>query len=446
MFLDFYGLEQQPFGVTPDPAYLYPSRTHREALGALRAGIEEGRGFFSLIAEPGMGKTTLLYQLMEDLRERARSVYLFQTQCDTREFFQYLLSELGADSSGAGVVAMHQKLNEILFAEMMSGRRFVLVVDEAQNLREPVLETVRLLSNYETWHTKLLQIVLAGQPPLEQKLCDPRLAQLRQRIAVRCHLEPLSAEETAAYIAHRLRVAGYTGPPLFSPEAYQAIAEFGHGIPRLVNHLCFQALAAAQARALRTISPEIVEEVAAQPSLEPAEVQPEPARVAPPAASPITYQPLREYAFLRGAFRPFLIAAILLLLALFSSLLRVAQPWQETAAALFLGRPASLSAPAISSGPAPVVYSADPYDNSAGQVLTVAAKSRQTIEEICRAYAGRCDGQILGQIAALNPELKDVARLEAGQLIRLPLPRGSLRKGAEIQAPGRSSTAPTRAE
>src|SRR5271167_3633860 len=134
VFLDFYGLRQQPFGVTPDPAYLYPSRTHSEALAALSAGISEGRGFFALVAEPGMGKTTLLYRLLESLRDSARTAYLFQTQCDKREFFQYVLGELGVDTRGLGVVALHNKLNEVLFAELLQGKRFVLVVDEAQNL------------------------------------------------------------------------------------------------------------------------------------------------------------------------------------------------------------------------------------------------------------------------------------------------------------------------
>ena len=170
MFLDFYGLREQPFGVTPDPAYLYPSRTHCEALDSLTEAILGDRGFLALIAEPGMGKTTLLHQVLEGLRDNARSVFLFQTQCNSREFFEYLMNELGVDPAGMGIVAMHKRLNEILFAEMLAGRRFVLIIDEAQNLDESVLETVRLLSNFETPHAKLMQIVLAGQPQLSEKL------------------------------------------------------------------------------------------------------------------------------------------------------------------------------------------------------------------------------------------------------------------------------------
>ncbi len=259
MFLDFYHLHQQPFGVTPDPAYLYPSRTHCEALDSLTEGILGGRGFLALIAEPGMGKTTLLYQVLEGLRDRARAAYLFQTQCNSREFFQYLLSELGVDSTGMGLVAMHNKLNEMLFAEMLVGRRFVLIVDEAQNLDDSVLETIRLLSNFETSHTKLLQIVLAGQSQLGEKLQQKQLAQLLQRITVVKHLEALSLEETAGYIRHRLKVAGHCGEALFEPEAVALIAERSQGIPRNINKICFDALLEAHAQGCRTVSPDIVE-------------------------------------------------------------------------------------------------------------------------------------------------------------------------------------------
>jgi N-acetylmuramoyl-L-alanine amidase/type II secretory pathway predicted ATPase ExeA len=259
MFLDFYHLREQPFGVTPDPAYLYPSRTHCEALDSLTEGILGGRGFLALIAEPGMGKTTLLYQLLEGLRDTARAAFLFQTQCNSREFFQYLLSELEVDSTGMGLVAMHNKLNEMLFAEMLAGKRFVLIVDEAQNLDDSVLETIRLLSNFETSNTKLLQIVLAGQPQLEEKLGQRRLAQLLQRITVVKHLEALSPEETASYIRHRLKVAGHCGEALFEPEALALVAERSQGVPRSINKICFHALMEAHAEGRCAVSPDIVE-------------------------------------------------------------------------------------------------------------------------------------------------------------------------------------------
>ena len=259
MFLDFYHLHQQPFGVTPDPAFLYPSQTHCQALDSLTEGILGGWGFLALIAEPGMGKTTLLYQVLEGLRDKARAAFLFQTQCNSREFFQYLLSELGVDATGMGLVAMHNKLNEMLFAEMLAGRRFVLIVDEAQNLDDSVLETIRLLSNFETSNTKLLQIILAGQSQLGEKLGQKRLAQLLQRIAVVTQLEALSPEETAGYIRHRLKVAGHCGEALFEPEALALIAERSQGVPRNINRICFNALREAYAQESHTVSPDIVE-------------------------------------------------------------------------------------------------------------------------------------------------------------------------------------------
>ena len=248
MLLDFYGLREQPFGMTPDPAYLYGSPTHVGALAALSFGIQDSRGFLALIAEPGMGKTTLLYQLLEELRDSARTVFVFQTQCDSRELFQYILQDLNINTQGMGLVAMHNKLNEVLFETMFARKRFVLVVDEAQNLKNSVLETVRLLSNFETHHTKLVQIVLAGQPKLAAKLAQPQLSQLRQRIAVLSHLEPLTAAETAHYVDHRLKVAGYCGKPLFEPSVVSLIAQGSRGIPRNINNICYSSLLLAYVR------------------------------------------------------------------------------------------------------------------------------------------------------------------------------------------------------
>jgi type II secretory pathway predicted ATPase ExeA/HSP20 family molecular chaperone IbpA len=260
MFLDFYALSEQPFGVTPDPAYLYLSRTHSHVLAALQSGIQADRGFMALIAESGMGKTTLLYRLIEELHDSARTVFLFQTQCDSREFFGYVLSELGIETSGMDIASMHKKLNEVLFSEMLAGRRFVLIVDEAHNLEAPVLETIRLLSDFETTHSKLVEIVLAGQPLLAKKLARPGLAQLRQRIAILNRLERLGAEETACYIEHRLKIAGYSGDALFTPEALAVVAKQNQGIPRKINNICFNALLLGEARKERTISAEIAQE------------------------------------------------------------------------------------------------------------------------------------------------------------------------------------------
>ncbi len=306
MVLEFFGLREQRFGVTPDPEYLYASRTHCEALDSLTEAILGDRGFLALIAEPGMGKTTLLNQVLEGLRDTARAVFLFQTQCDPHEFFQYLMNELGVDSADMGLVAMHNKLNEILFAEMLAGRRFVLIVDEAQNLDESVLETIRMLSNFETTHSKLMQIILAGQPQLGEKLQENQLAQLLQRITVAQYLEPFSPEETAGYIRHRLKVAGYKGESLFEPAALALIAEQSRGIPRNINKICFRSLLEGYAAGSQNISADLVEKgisrlqfmaatrpksISAPVSITMPPSSDSPQTVTLPSMAPLTYQP-----------------------------------------------------------------------------------------------------------------------------------------------------------
>jgi general secretion pathway protein A len=261
MFLEFYGLREQPFGVTPDPRFLYLSPAHREALASLYYGIEAGRGFLALIAKPGMGKTTLLFQLLEKFRGNARTAFLFQTQCSSREFMRFLLAELGFESQEQDFVRMHEEFNKLLLQEARAGKRFIIVVDEAQNLDPSVLETVRLLSDFETPRAKLLQIILAGQPELADKLSSSKLSQLRQRISVLNGLSPLSVEESCKYIEHRLRTAGYSGVPLFAPAAIHAIAQFTEGIPRSLNNVCFSALSLGCALRQRVIGMSVVDEV-----------------------------------------------------------------------------------------------------------------------------------------------------------------------------------------
>ena len=458
MFLEYYGLRQQPFGVTPDPAYLYPSRTHSEALASLSSGIREGRGFFALVAQPGMGKTTLLYQLMEELRETARVAYLFQTQCDIREFLQYLLAELNVDARGMGLVALHNKLNEALFAEMLGGKRFVLIVDEAQNLEDPVLETVRLLSNFETTHTKLLQIVLAGQPELAVKLEHPKLAQLRQRIAVLAHLERLSPEAVRCYIEHRLKVAGYQGEPLFSDGAVAIIAEASQGIPRNINNLCFHALSFGCTWEMKEIPESVARNVAKKlgfvvaPATEPVVVGralAEPAKLAAPVHEPrgigssLTYE--GPTSFLQSRWALVAVAAMVLIVfgASARAIWKLAGPGLTRAAALPKSGEGALSSAgsgyAQEFGPAP--FNAAPEQTDAGQILTVVVMPGQTLREVATNYTGRYDDSIRAQVRTLNPQI-DIDHLQPGQLIRVPLPSGMWKKSFDSED---SAAAPSQA-
>lgn len=264
MYLEFYGLREQPFGVTPDPRFLYLSPTHREALASMYYGIDAERGFIALIAKPGMGKTNLLFQLLQQFRSRARTAFVFQTQCTSREFMRFLLLELGCEvSADMDLVSMHELFNRCLLQEAHAGRRFIVVVDEAQNLEPSVLETIRLLSDFETPQAKLLQIILSGQPQLADKLSRPSLRQLRQRVSLLSTLKPFAADEVGKYIEHRLRAAGRQDNTLFTVPAVKMIAEMSEGIPRNINNICFNALSLGCALRQKTIDVDILRQVAA---------------------------------------------------------------------------------------------------------------------------------------------------------------------------------------
>src|SRR6266436_1642824 len=245
MFLDFYGLREQPFGVTPNPRFLYPSPSHREVLASLLYGIQSDLGFSALIAEPGMGKTTLLFDLLERYRNSANTVFLFHTQCNSQDLLRYCLAELDIETDGDDSFAMHEKFKQVILQSARDGKKVLMVLDEAHNFDDSVLETIRLLSNFETSDAKLLHIILAGQTHLAEKLMRPAMKQLFQRISIVNRLKPFTFEETCAYIDHRLDVAGYSRGPLFTPNALLRISRYSHGVPRTINRLCFSSMSIA---------------------------------------------------------------------------------------------------------------------------------------------------------------------------------------------------------
>ena len=224
-------------------------------------GVETGRGFLALIAKPGMGKTTLLLRLLERLHKSSDTAFLFHTQCNSHEFLRFLLADMGIDSHGQDMVNMQGALNEALVRIKLAGRRFVLVIDEAQNLEDSVLETVRLLSDFETPSAKLMQIIISGQPQLAAKLSRPSLVQFRQRVAILSRLEAFNPADVDRYIDDRLQVAGHDGGPLFTSDARAIIAAQSRGIPRIVNNLCFNALSLGYGLRRKKIDGEIVREV-----------------------------------------------------------------------------------------------------------------------------------------------------------------------------------------
>ncbi len=261
LILRHFGLRENPFGVTPDPRFLFMSGTHREALASLVNGIDCGFGFQALVAQPGMGKTTLLFDFLERF-STSRTAFLFQQQQDPREFLQSLLMELKADSAETSQAKLYGQLNHLLSEAALTGKRVIVVVDEAQNLEESMLETLRQLSNFETARSKLLQIVLAGQPELARKLARPEQEQLRQRISTIARLRPLGLDETRTYLSHRLNIAGYRGPQLFSRTALYLIWSRCNGIPRNMNTLCFNAMLVAFAEKANRVDEHAVKEAA----------------------------------------------------------------------------------------------------------------------------------------------------------------------------------------
>jgi type II secretory pathway predicted ATPase ExeA len=261
MFLDFFQLEEQPFGVTPNPDFLYLGEQYREALATMVYAVRSGRGFHALIAPPGLGKTTLLFRFVTHLRETHKCVFLFNTICNQREFLRMVTSDLELGAPGQDLVEMQYQLNNFLVQTAKEGKNFLLVVDEAQNLHDDVLEMIRLLSNFETPRRKLMHIVLAGQPQLEAHLKQPHLAQLRQRISLVTRLNPLDRVQVHEYVQCRLRLAGAADRQIFLPEALDLVAAFSEGIPRNINNVCFHALSLAFAKGKSTINRDIIEEV-----------------------------------------------------------------------------------------------------------------------------------------------------------------------------------------
>ncbi len=266
MYTSFFGLNEKPFSITPDPRYLFMSERHGEALAHLVYGVTESGGFVQLTGEVGTGKTTLVRTLLQNrLPDNADVAVVLNPQLSALEFLQTIVEELGVpqpDDTGS-IKALIDALNHHLLMAYAEGRRTILVVDEAQNLARDVLEQVRLLTNLETSKQKLLQIILIGQPELRELLARNDLRQLAQRITGRYHLEPLSQSETAQYIDHRVRVAGGVNE-LFDGTAKKEVYRLSQGVPRLVNVICDRALLGAYGSESRRVTRRTVQRAAAE--------------------------------------------------------------------------------------------------------------------------------------------------------------------------------------
>jgi len=455
MVLEHYGLIEEPFGVTPDPRFLYLGPKHREALASLLYGTEANRGFLALIAKPGMGKTSLLFAYLEHLRNKARTAFVFQTDCNSREFVRHILIDLGLDASGKDLAAMHEMLNQLLMEEMRAGRRFILVIDEAQNLEEKVLESVRLLSNFETPWMKLMHIVIAGQPQLAKRLARPSLAQLRQRISLMIRIEPFMPEEINVYIDHRLSVAGYQGPSLFTGGARLMIAEHSEGIPRNINNICFNAMSLACALKRKTIDRDIVREVLADLDLESLNEETAVVRKSeeePKHSVSQTPRNVERKSLFRDWSRRFA-AASALLVALSWSVIHVNRKERQASASQvplpaetnfiaptpapdFLDS-ASIAAPNVSltglKAEAPpdhniqVLLSQDegtqsdvPAKHTIEQYRSIIVMPGQTLYQISVKYFTKYNREIFEEIHELNPWLINPNHIQSGREIRIP--------------------------
>ena len=263
MYKEFFGLRANPFNVNPDPRYLFLTRHTEEALACLTYGIQSRKGFVLLTGEVGTGKTTLINKLLEWLRlQQVATAFIFNSRMNVPQFLDYMMADFGIPCDSRAKSQILLRLYNWLLDRYRAGETAVLIVDEAQSLSDEVLEEIRLLTNLETFTEKLLQIVLVGQPELEQKLKQPQLRQLRQRLTLRAKTHPLTLDETKAYVQQRLRIAGSNGQQIFEPESLAAIHRYALGIPRVINLLCEHCLVSAFVDQQKVIGPAAVDGVA----------------------------------------------------------------------------------------------------------------------------------------------------------------------------------------
>ncbi len=268
MYNSFYQLQSSPFGTSPDPRFLYMMPHTREALACLEYGISARKGFTVLTGEVGTGKTTLLRRALGSFHgRRVSTAFVFNPRLDVLDFLEFVLTDFGIAPATRTKSGMLLQLNRWLIERYRMEETCVVVVDEAQNLSWDLLEEIRLLTNLETSSEKLLQIVLSGQPELDEKLRHPSVRQLRQRVSLWCRTQALTEAQTHAYVAERLRIAGAT-TPLFSEAALDAVHRYSRGIPRVINLLCEHALIVGYVEQIRQISAAVVDGVAGELELD----------------------------------------------------------------------------------------------------------------------------------------------------------------------------------
>ncbi len=265
MYKAYYGFRRSPFDLSPDPYFLFRTEAHNEGFASVYYGVTQRKGFIVLTGEVGTGKTLLIRTLLQILVDaNVATAYVFNPRLSRDEFLRYILYDFGLPASESRSKMLHD-LNRFLIERHRKGLSTTLIIDEAQELNAELLEEVRLLTNLETSTQKLLQIVLVGQPELDETLDSPQLRQVKQRIALRCQLAPLTPEQTATYIHHRVTRAGCSLAPeaLFPADSVTLVARYSQGIPRLINNICENALISAYSKQQSSVTPDLVMEAAA---------------------------------------------------------------------------------------------------------------------------------------------------------------------------------------
>jgi general secretion pathway protein A len=390
MYCSHYGFSERPFEVTPDPKFLYLSQLHREVLSTLLYGIRERRGFIVVLGEAGTGKTTLLRSAIEQLEKDVKVATISITDVTFAEFMHMVLIDLGLanESDQLGKVAAVQRLNEFAIGQLSKKGNIVIMVDEAQNLSRRCMENLRLLSNLETSKTKLLQIILSGQPELEDKLKRHDLRQLSQRVNLRRQLLPFNEEETYTCIQQRLNAAGYKGAPLFTSGAQRLIWEYSGGIPRKINTICDNALLTGYALKRQQLDQSVLKEVIAD--LTGSAIGEGTSDLAKTSPSPILNKETVKHRSLKVLLP---IACFILLSGL--SLLT----WQDHR---------SERRPPI------------PPDHQTTPAAPVIVKKGETLSDIIIEKFGKYDEMIEQDILRVNPSIKNPDRIREGQIITLP--------------------------
>ncbi len=261
MYQGFYGFKEIPFNLTPNARFFYESDKHTEALSILKYAVVQRKGFVVMTGDIGSGKTTVCRALLNQLDSSVESALITNTHISGKDLLTTILEDLDVQYQAGSKARLLAQLNHYLIDQLRQDKNVVLIIDEAQNLTPSVLEEIRMLSNLETEHEKLIQIIILGQPELRKKLALPRLEQLRQRIAIYYHLVPLTREETIDYVRHRLHLASESDTAYFTDEALEMVSQFSRGVPRLVNQICDSALLTGYVKDRRLIDTEIMQEV-----------------------------------------------------------------------------------------------------------------------------------------------------------------------------------------